>query len=105
VLFLADRFALINLINGVVSTPFAIENGQTFIRSAFIQDGTITSAKIGDFIQSNNFVAGVQGWRLSKSGTFENNGTGSSGRRVDTSIATRIYYASGQIAVAMGIDI
>lgn len=105
VLFLADRFALINLINGVVSTPFAIENGQTFIRSAFIQDGTITSAKIGDFIQSNNFVAGVQGWRLSKSGTFENNGTGSSGRRVETSIATRIYYASGQIAVAMGIDI
>ncbi|WP_312538253.1 host specificity protein J [Achromobacter mucicolens] len=105
VLFLADRFALINLINGVVSTPFAIENGQTFIRSAFIQDGTITSAKIGDFIQSNNFVAGVQGWRLSKSGTFENNGTGAGGRRVDTSIATRIYYASGQIAVAMGIDI
>ncbi len=105
VLFLADRFALINLTNGVVSTPFAIENGQTFIRSAFIQDGTITSAKIGAFIQSNNFVAGQQGWRLSKSGTFENNGTGAGGRRVDTSIATRIYYASGQIAVAMGIDI
>ncbi|MNL71581.1 hypothetical protein D3C87_1967510 [compost metagenome] len=88
-----------------MSTPFAIENGQTFIRSAFIQDGTITNAKIGDFLQSNNFVPGTQGWRLSKSGTFENNGTGVGGRRVDTSIATRIYYASGQIAVAMGIDI
>nr|WP_246282862.1 host specificity protein J [Achromobacter animicus] len=105
VLFLADRLALINLTNGVISTPFAIENGQTFIRSAFIQDGTITNAKIGDFLQSNNFIQGVQGWRLAKSGTFENNGTGASGRRVDTSTATRIYYASGQIAVAMGIDI
>ncbi|MNL55021.1 hypothetical protein D3C87_1784000 [compost metagenome] len=68
VLFLADRFALINLINGVVSTPFAIENGQTFIRSAFIQDGTITNAKIGEYIQSNNYVPGVSGWRIDKAG-------------------------------------
>ncbi|MNV29284.1 hypothetical protein D3C71_1205040 [compost metagenome] len=68
VLFLADRFALINLINGVVSTPFAIENGQTFIRSGFIQDGTITNAKIGAFIQSNNYVPGVSGWRIDRAG-------------------------------------
>lgn len=68
VLFLADRFALINLINGVVSTPFAIENGQTFIRSGFIQDGTITNAKIGEYIQSNNYVPGVSGWRIDKAG-------------------------------------
>ncbi|MGE4339413.1 MAG: hypothetical protein AB7E55_26100, partial [Pigmentiphaga sp.] len=81
------------------------ENGQTFIRSAFIQDGTNTSAKIGDFIQSNNFVANSQGWRLSKSGTFENNGTGAGGRRTETSTATRIYNPNGQIALAMGIDI
>ncbi len=105
VLFLADRLALINLANGVVSTPFAIQNGQTFISQAFIQDGTITSAKIGDYIQSSNFVANSQGWRLSKSGTFENNGTGAGGRRTDTSTATRIYYPSGQIALAMGVDI
>lgn len=68
VLFLADRFAFVNLINGIVSTPFAIENGQTFIRSAFIQDGTITNAKIGEYIQSNNYVPGVSGWRIDKAG-------------------------------------
>jgi hypothetical protein len=42
-------------------SPFAVVNGQVFISSAFIQDGTITNAKIGNFIQSNNYVAGQSG--------------------------------------------
>ncbi|HFT6359350.1 TPA: hypothetical protein ACHF78_005116, partial [Escherichia coli] len=46
-----------------------------FIRASFIQDGTISNAKIGNFIQSNNYVAGSAGWKLDKGGTFENYGS------------------------------
>lgn len=74
VLFLADRFAVMSQAGGAVTLPFVIQNGQTFIRASFIQDGTIDNAKIGNYIQSNNYVAGSVGWRLDKSGTFENYG-------------------------------
>ena len=75
VIFLADRFAVMSQAGSAVTLPFVIQNGQTFIRDTFIQDGTITNAKIGAYIQSNNFVAGSVGWRLGKDGTFENNGS------------------------------
>lgn len=47
VAFLADRFAILNLANGLFTTPFVIQNGQVIIREALIGDATITSAKIG----------------------------------------------------------
>ena len=75
VLFVADRFAVMAQAGGAVSLPFVIQNGQTFIRDTFIQDGTIENAKIGNYIQSNNYVAGSVGWRLDKAGTFENYGS------------------------------
>ncbi|WP_236202685.1 TipJ family phage tail tip protein [Pseudomonas lactis] len=66
----ADRFA----IGQAGSVPFAVQGGQTFIKSAFIQDGTITNAKIGNYIQSNNYDPGKAGWKLFFDGTFEING-------------------------------
>ncbi|HDC4836652.1 TPA: DUF1983 domain-containing protein [Enterobacter cloacae] len=75
VLFVADRFAVMAQAGGSVSLPFVIQNGQTFIRDTFIQDGTISNAKIGNYLQSNNYVAGSVGWKLDKSGTFENYGS------------------------------
>ena len=75
VLFLADRFAVMAQAGGAVSLPFVIQNGQTFIRDTFIQDGTISNAKIGNYLQSNDYVAGSVGWKLDKSGTFENYGS------------------------------
>ncbi|UXL10463.1 TipJ family phage tail tip protein [Enterobacter cloacae] len=74
VLFLADRFAVMSQAGGAVTLPFVIQNGQVFIRDALIGDGTINNNKIGNYIQSNNYVAGSVGWRLDKSGTFENYG-------------------------------
>ncbi len=73
VIFLADRFAVTTQAGAVVSLPFVIQNGQTFIRDSFIQDGTISNAKIGNFIQSNNYVAGSAGWKLDKAGDAELN--------------------------------
>ncbi|HED2316004.1 TPA: host specificity protein J [Enterobacter hormaechei subsp. steigerwaltii] len=75
VIFLADRFAVTTAAGNSVALPFVIQNGQTFIRASFIQDGTIENAKIGNYIQSNNYVAGSVGWRLDKGGTFENYGS------------------------------
>ncbi|EOK1801141.1 TPA: phage tail protein [Escherichia coli] len=75
VLFLADRFAVMTQAGGTVTLPFVIQNGQVFIRDTLIQDGTISNAKIGNFIQSNNYVAGSAGWKLDKGGTFENYGS------------------------------
>lgn len=73
--FNANQFVLMSGSGDTQYSPFAVINGQVFMSSAFIQDGTITNAKIGDFIQSNNYVAGSVGWRLDKSGSFENYGS------------------------------
>ncbi|HEM8713042.1 TPA: phage tail protein [Enterobacter hormaechei] len=75
VIFLADRFAVTTAAGNSVALPFVIQNGQTFIRASFIQDGTIDNAKIGNYIQSNDYVAGSAGWKLDKGGTFENYGS------------------------------
>lgn len=75
VIFLAGRFAVTHQAGATVTLPFVIQNGQVFIRDALIGDGTISNAKIGNYIQSNNYVAGSVGWRLDKGGTFENYGS------------------------------
>jgi len=70
----ADRFAIVNSIaGGAVSVPFAVQGGQVFMNSAFIADASIGNAKIGFFIQSDNYIPGVQGWRIDKAGNFELN--------------------------------
>ncbi|EPR9282061.1 host specificity protein J [Escherichia coli] len=75
VIFLADRFAVTTMVGGTVTLPFVIQNGQAIIRDTVIGDGTISNAKIGNYIQSNNYVADSVGWKLDKSGTFENYGS------------------------------
>ncbi|MEB7114297.1 DUF1983 domain-containing protein [Enterobacter cloacae] len=75
VLFLADRFAVMSQAGGAVTLPFVIQNGQTFIRASFIQDGTIENTKIGNYIQSSTWDGtGNVGWHINKSGyaTFNN---------------------------------
>lgn len=41
------------------------------IMNAWIEDGSITNAKIGNEIKSYNYIQGVQGWRLRKDGSIE----------------------------------
>jgi hypothetical protein len=44
--------------------------------STYISDAAITNAKIGNVIQSSNFVSGSVGWNIDKNGTVEfSNGT------------------------------
>lgn len=72
VLFIADRFAIIrNSESGAYTLPFVVQNDQVFMNNALIQDGSITNAKIGNIIQSNNYIAGQQGWMIDKNGGSE----------------------------------
>ncbi|MBD1602509.1 phage tail tip fiber protein, partial [Pseudomonas typographi] len=81
-----------------------VQSGQVYISQAFIADGTITSAKIGDYIQSTNYVAGSTGWRMNKDGTFEINGTVSGqGRLLITNSLVQVFDANGGLRVRMGI--
>ena len=100
----ADRFAIVGtLAGGQVFTPFTVQNGQVFMRSAFIQDGSITMLKIGQALQSDNYVAGVQGWRLDKAGNLEFNGPAPGGGRLTmTNRAIKVYDENGVKRVQLG---
>ncbi len=67
----ANNFAWYNPVNGKMELFMTAKNGQLFIRDLFIEDGSITNAKIGNVIQSNNYVAGKSGWIINKNGFAE----------------------------------
>lgn len=71
--FNANQFVLMSGSGDTQYSPFAVVNGQVFISSGFIQNGTITNAKIGNVIQSNNYSAGTAGWTINKNGSAEFN--------------------------------
>ncbi|EMM2092703.1 phage tail protein [Enterobacter hormaechei] len=103
VIFLADRFAVTHQAGATVTLPFVIQNGQVFIRDALIGDGTINNNKIGNYIQSNNYVAGSVGWRLDKGGTFENYGsTAGEGAMKQTNQTISVKDANNVLRVQIG---
>lgn len=116
ILMQADRFAVINLVNGNITSPFVIQGGQTFISqaligtswitNAMIANAAITNAKISGTIQSDDYVSGQTGWRINKAagGGFEFNGSISGGYRLNiTNQGVYIYYPNGNPAVELGV--
>lgn len=71
--FNANQFVLMSGSGDTQYSPFAVVNGQVFISDAFIQDGSITNTKIGNYIRSNNYQAGLTGWNIDKTGQAEFN--------------------------------
>lgn len=71
--FNANQFVLLSGADEQQYSPFSVINGQVFINEGFIRDGTITNAKIGDYIHSTNWD-GTQGWYIGKDGSanFQN---------------------------------
>ncbi len=97
----AAQFAVYNGSTPTAIAPFIIDSGGVYIDSAMIKnatitaakiqnlaveqlvgdkaafvtaniaDASITTAKIGSLIESTNYVAGVSGWRITKTGTAE----------------------------------
>lgn len=116
VLFDVGRFAVINLVNNTVTSPFVIQGGQTFISQALIgtawitnaniADAAITNAKISGVIQSDDYSPGQTGWRINKvaGGGFEFNGTVAGGYRMNiTNEGVYVYYPNGVPAVELGV--
>ncbi|WP_254701319.1 phage tail tip fiber protein [Proteus mirabilis] len=67
----ANNFAWYNPVNGKMELFMYVKNGQLFIRDLFIEDGSITNAKIGNVIQSNNYLNGRPSWIINKNGFAE----------------------------------
>lgn len=84
VIFLQDRFSIMNAANGNPQTIFTTHGNQVVIDDAVIGDASITNAKIKDAsitsskisssIQSDNYSPNRTGWILHKNGQFEING-------------------------------
>ncbi|HHP1262965.1 TPA: host specificity protein J [Enterobacter roggenkampii] len=102
--FAADQFGIYSGSEpGNYQKAFFVFNGQVFINSAFIRNGSIDNAKIGNYIQSNNYVAGSVGWRLDKSGTFENYGsTAGEGAMKQTNQTISVRDANNVLRVQIG---
>ena len=103
VLVQADKFAVVNGVNATQSAPFVVSGGQVFIKDAFIANGSITMLKIGDALQSDNYVAGSTGWRLLKNGQFEINGqVAGQGKMIMTNRSLRVYDGNNIKRVQLG---
>ncbi|WP_374701623.1 MULTISPECIES: host specificity protein J [Achromobacter] len=102
VLVMADRFAVLHPNGSNVTSPFVIQGGQVFMSQALIGTGWITNAMIGSYIQSDNYVAGVSGWRIDKAGNFEMNGSNGAGRLLISPGLMRVYDANGVLRVRVG---
>ncbi|TYK53898.1 phage tail protein [Pseudomonas synxantha] len=104
ILAFAQRFAIVDEASGKLTLPFIVSGGQVFISSAVIETGMITNAMIGEYIQSNNYVAGVSGWRLSFDGTFEMNGNiAGLGTMRLTNTFLKFIYANGVVGIDLSL--
>jgi predicted phage tail protein len=101
--FNADQFGIYTGSSaGGYQLAFAALNGQVFLRSAFIQNGSIDNAKIGNFIQSYNFVPGVSGWQWNKDGTMQNYGSDGAGAMKQTNITQSVKDENGVLRAQFG---
>jgi len=101
--FNANQFVLMSGSGTTQYSPFAVINGQVFISDAFIQDGTITNAKIGNFIQSNNYSSSGTGWNLDKNTGFTfKSATAGQGSITLDGRGLRVYDSAGNWKVKVG---
>ncbi|MDE9480140.1 DUF1983 domain-containing protein, partial [Xenorhabdus bovienii] len=61
--FDANNFVWFNSASGKMEPFMMAKNGRLFTREEFIEDGSITNAKIGNYIQSRNYITGRAGWK------------------------------------------
>jgi predicted phage tail protein len=102
----ADKFAIVNTAagGGGLSSPFVVTGGQVFIADAFIRSGSIGMLQIGAWLQSDNFVSGNTGWRLSRDGTFEMNGNiAGVGTMRLTNTSLKFIYTNGVVGVDLSL--
>lgn len=100
----ADQFYITSsLAGGYQDVPFAVYNGQTFIKSAFIQNGSINMLKIGDNLQSDDYIPGQRGWKLGKGGAIEFNGMVAGGGRLTMTNQLIQIFDATRLRVRLGL--
>lgn len=103
---LADRFAILNLANGQIISPFVIQNGVAIINQAVIGNATITAGKFVQWLESVALNAqGVPILRLNfQTGEIQLNGSASGGGRLTlTNQLLQVFDQNGVLRVRMGI--
>ncbi|CRI56418.1 host specificity protein J [Pseudomonas sp. CCOS 191] len=103
----ADRFAVVNGINGTLSSPFVVQGGQVFMNTALINTAFIQQIVLGMTLRSQ--AVDSQGRPLIElnmvTGAFTVRGQDSTGSTLITNGQVNTYYASGNPATKMGIGI
>ncbi|UPU15846.1 host specificity protein J [Klebsiella phage vB_KpnS_SXFY507] len=105
ILFQADRFVIFPYPDreDIKTIPFLVDGDQVYMQSALIKDGSITNAKIGNEIKSNNFVWDQQGWGLSKEGWFQMNGQAGGGRTLINQNGVQVFDGNNRLRVRLGL--
>ncbi|MCU9528721.1 host specificity protein J [Pseudomonas mosselii] len=103
----ADRFAVVNNINGTLTSPFTVQGGQVLINTALINTAFIQQIVAGMSIVSESKDS--QGRPLLemnfKTGAVTFRGQGASGSTLITNGQVNTNWANGNPATKMGIDI
>ena len=103
-LFQADRFAVINVANGAITSPFVIQNGQVFMNSAVISQADIINLIVTGTLQSADYVPGQSGIRINfVTSEFEMNGSVSGkGRMMINNRALKFWDANNVLRAQFG---
>lgn len=102
----ADRFAVVGGTESTEVAPFVVENGQVFIRSALIEEGSIDMLKIGSNLQSSNYVENETGWAFRPDGTFQMMGNSPGGNKLMiNNSGVFVFYPNGVKAIDLSVDV
>ncbi|MNJ44815.1 hypothetical protein D3C77_398820 [compost metagenome] len=100
----ADRFAVVNGINGALSAPFVVQNGQVFIDQAFINTAFIQQIVLDMTLRSQ--AVNAQGLPLIElnmvTGTFTVRGQDANGQTIINNGGMYVYDVNGVERVAVG---
>lgn len=100
----ADRFAVVNGINGTLSAPFVVQDGQVFINQAFINQAFIQQIILGMTLRSQ--AVDSLGRPLIElnmvNGTFTLRGQDASGNVLITNGGIYVYDLNGVERAALG---
>lgn len=100
----ADRFAVVNGINGTLSSPFVVQGGQVFINQAFINTAFIQQIILGMTLRSQ--AVNAQGLPLIElnmvTGAFTLRGQDANGQTIINNGGLYVYDANGVERVAAG---
>jgi len=108
ILLAAQRIAVLNEANGSTSVPFVIQDGVTYINSAFIKTASIGSAKLADWLESDAVgPGGVPVLRLNfRTGEIQLNAPAEGGGRLTLNNQKLQVFDENEIRrVALGIRI